>query len=383
MTATKRGSDSTAREAISSEKQSGPTPIPTSGRTWALLLAGAFSALAFVAWAAPAVPLVALDGFALALVLSFPVRLLSRLVPRGPAVAAAFLGLAVLAALALWVLLPMLGDQLEALFGAAPGLVADAQRTLRGLLEPLAERGLLPGAPDDLLADLSADFSSRAQGLAEGLLGGLVGFVPRAFELAVGLLATLVVAAYMLADGRKMKAAYLRVAPKGYCRDARELWDAFGLSFSRYLSGLLFVMAVQGVLSALALWATGVPYAAALGAWVALTAVVPLIGAWVGAVPGVLVALSVSPAAALVAAFLFLAIQQLEGNVLTPRVMGGALGVHPILILLGVIGAGQLAGPNLVINPGFCRVLGEGRSQRPRVALPRAFSKCYRLLATA
>ena len=72
---------------------------------------------------------------------------------------------------------------------------------------------------------------------------------------------------------------------------------------------------------------------------------VPLVGAWIGAVPGILVSLAVSPATAAAVAVLFLIIQQIEGNVLTPRVMGGALRIHPVLILLAVIGGGQLAGP--------------------------------------
>jgi predicted PurR-regulated permease PerM len=102
----------------------------------------------------------------------------------------------------------------------------------------------------------------------------------------------------MLADARKIKAACLRLSPRRYRRDASELWDAFGFSLSRYISGLVLVMVVQGVISALALWILGVPYAAALGLWVALTAVVPLVGAWIGAVPGLLVSLAVSPATA-------------------------------------------------------------------------------------
>ena len=76
-----------------------------------------------------------------------------------------------------------------------------------------------------------------------------------------------------------------------------------------------------------------------------LAAVVPLVGAWIGAVPGILVALAVSPVKALAVAGVFLAIQQIEGNLLTPKVMGGALRIHPVLILLAIIGGGQLAGP--------------------------------------
>lgn len=297
----------------------------------------------------------------MALVLSYPVRLLSRVLPRPLAIATAFGLLLVSIAFTISVLAPPLLEQLPAFLAAAPRLLDGAQQTLEGLLEPIAKRGLLPGTPDEFVAGLASELGLRARASAEGLLGDLLGLARKTLTVVLGALAAGVVAAYMLADGRKMKAAYLRTAPRRYRQDARELWEAFAHSLSRYLNGLLFVMAVQGAVSAVVLWLLGVPYAALLGAWVALTAVVPLLGAWLGAIPAVLVALSVSPAVALLTAIAFVAIQQLEGNLLTPRVMGDALGVHPVLILLAVIGGGQLAGAAGVLlavpTLAACRVL--------------------------
>jgi predicted PurR-regulated permease PerM len=155
----------------------------------------------------------------------------------------------------------------------------------------------------------------------------------------------LFVAAYLLADVRKVKATYLKASPKRYRRDARELWEAFGVSLSRYLGGLLFVVVIQGVLAGLALWVLGVPYAILLGAWVSLTAIIPYLGAFLGGIPAVIVALIFeSPTTAVLTVVAYVLIQQLEGNFLTPRIQGQALHVHPIIVLLAVIGGGQLAG---------------------------------------
>lgn len=323
----------------------GPTPIPVPRRVRNALVAVVLVLLGVLAYAAPAVPLVAAGGFALALALSFPVCVLSRFMPRSAAIAVSFGALGLVALLVFALLVPVLVEQVSALLDAAPHIADRVERTLRSLMQPLAERGLLPGIPDELLAGLAAELFGRAEEFIQGALGRAFRFAGRAVYLAVGVLGALVVASYMLADARKIKAAYLLASPKAYRCDARELWEAFGRSLSRYLSGLLLVMGVQGTLSALALWLLGVPYAAVLGLWVALAAVVPVLGAWIGAVPGVLVALAVSPATAAAVAVLFLAIQQLEGNVLTPRVMGGALRIHPVLILLGVIGAANWPGP--------------------------------------
>ena len=101
---------------------------------------------------------------------------------------------------------------------------------------------------------------------------------------------------------------------------------------------------IQGAISAVSLFLLGVPYALVLGAWVSITAIVPYIGAWIGAVPALLVALTISPTTALWVALLFLAVQQLEGNFLTPKIQGDTLHVHPILVFLAVIVGGGLAG---------------------------------------
>jgi predicted PurR-regulated permease PerM len=74
-------------------------------------------------------------------------------------------------------------------------------------------------------------------------------------------------------------------APKRYRRDARQLWSAFALSFSRYLSGLGLDMLIQGAISAVGLYLLGVPYALLLGTWVSLTAVVPTSGPCSGPCP--------------------------------------------------------------------------------------------------
>lgn len=321
-----------------------PTPIWISGRTRNFIVIGALVLLGFLVWQAPSILFVAAGGMALALVLSFPVRLLSHVMPRPLAIASSFLTLALLTVLGLYYVVPLLVEQLTGLVAAAPDIAMDLERTLRVALEPLDERNVISGTPDEFLASLVQDLPARFRELAESVLGGLVRILRDAFGFAVNLLAALIIAVYLLADVRRLKAAYLRAAPHRYRRDALELWEAFGYSLSRYLSGLAFVAVVQGTLSGIALWILNVPYAPLLGAWVAVTAIIPLLGAWLGAIPAVLIALTVEPIVALLTAILFFAIQQLEGNVLTPRVMGGALGVHPIIILLAVIGAGQLAG---------------------------------------
>jgi predicted PurR-regulated permease PerM len=321
-----------------------PTPIWISKRTRTVLLLAALVALVLLVWAAPSIPVMMLGGFALALIMSFPVRALSRFMPRGLAILVSFLSLVGLVILAFAILVPLLIIQLSSFISTVPDFVSDANEVLRAQLEPLAERGLLPGTPDEFMANLSADLLSRAQGIAEQVLGGLAGFVSGTFSLVLNLFGVVFVAVYMLLNVRSIKVIYLLMVPVRYRRDARDLWDAFAFSLSRFLTGLGLVIAIQGTLSAIALYILGVPYALLLGVWVSISAIIPYLGAWLGAIPAVILALFESPLTAVLTAVVFLLIQQLEGNYLTPRIQGQSLRVPSILVFLAVIAGGEIAG---------------------------------------
>jgi predicted PurR-regulated permease PerM len=300
--------------------------------------------LLLLVWAVPIVLVISLSGFAVALVLSFPVHLLSRFVPRGVAILCAFLILLAVLLVVFYILVPLFLEQMGALISALPGLIQNVERYLIGLLEALDRKDLLPSTPENIAARLGADLRASLGIIPDNVLGSTLGLVFGTFSFALTLFAVIFVATSLLSNVRNFKAAYLTSVPPRYRRDARELWDTLASALSRYVGGLGLVLAIQGALSAMALSLIGVPYALALGAWVSITAVIPYLGAWLGAVPAVLVAFSISPTAVILTALVFLVIQQLEGNVLTPRIQGQTIKVPSVLVFLAVTAGGALAG---------------------------------------
>lgn len=347
------------------------TPIPISARTRAALVAALLLALALVVWIAPSVATVSLGGVTLALLLSFPVRLMSRFIPRWLAIPIAFVSLLALVVLAFLILIPALVSQLAALASTVPVLASGVEENLRDLLELLRDRGVLQERPEDLLSNVSGVALERLQSLAQGLLGGVFGFISGLANAAVQLFGIAFVTVYLLVDADRFRRFFLSVVPASYREDADLLWRQLGISLSRYLGGLSVILAIQGILSAVTLWALDVPYPLLLGAWVSLTAIIPYLGAFLGAIPAIALALTVSPTTAVLAALLFLAIQQLEGNLLTPYIQGQSVRVHPIVVLLAVLFAAEAAGivgiiftvPTLAV----LRVLFDFFSERLRV----------------
>lgn len=321
-----------------------PTPIPISARTRTVIATTLLVALALVVWIAPSVAIVALGGITLALLLSFPVRLMTRFIPRWLAIPVAFLSLVALVVLAFLILIPALISQLAALASTVPALASSVEESFRDLLGMMRDRGLLRAPPESLISDASGVALNRIQSLAQGLVGGVFGFISGAANAAVQLFGIAFVSIYLLVDADRFRRFFLSLVPASYLEDANLLWRQLGTSLSRYLGGLAIILSVQGILSSTALWILGVPFPLLLGAWVSLTAIIPYLGAFLGAIPAIALALTVSPTVALLTALLFLAIQQLEGNLLTPYIQGQSVRVHPIVVLLAVLFAAEAAG---------------------------------------
>lgn len=321
-----------------------PTPIRISSRTRNLILFAIVLALVLTVWAVPYALVISSLGFALALVLSFPVTWLSALMPRGFATLLSVLILLALLVLALLFLVPLIVDQFTELIENLPYLARNLERYLIAVLEPLRKMGLLVRAPQEIASGVGESMRGSLDVIARNALGGALGFVYGTFNFAFTLFGAVFIGISLLASMRSFEASYLSMIPKRYRRDARQLWNDISHSLSRYVGGLSLILLIQGAISAVALYSIGVPYAMALGAWVSVTAVIPYLGAWLGAIPAVVVAFSVSWTAVVLTALTFLVIQQLEGNVLTPKIQGETLDVPAIIVFLAVIVGGGLAG---------------------------------------
>jgi predicted PurR-regulated permease PerM len=320
------------------------THIPISPRTRNVLIAVVAGLFLLLFWKAPALPQLLLSGIAVALVLSFPVNLLSRVIPRGVAIAIVVLALLALLVLAAVVLVPLAVGQLVSLAEQVPRVLDEGYGWARRVVENLDRRGLLDTSPDQAMAQLQSNGAQRVEGLLEAV-------VARAFDTLSGTvggvfstLSIILIAAYLLADGERFKLGIIRFLPVQYRDDALVLWNDVVHALSRYLGGLLVSLTFQGVASTIALTLLGVPFALLLGIWTTLGAIIPFIGSYIGAIPATIIAFTVSPQTGILTALSYVLINFIDGNLIAPRVQGNAIRVSPLLIFLAVIAGGQIAG---------------------------------------
>ena len=315
-----------------------PVPIYITTRLRAVLVAAIVVALVLICWRAPVALAVFLIGLLLALILSFPLRPLERVLPRGQAVAAVVGGAVLLLVLVAAYVVPRLLEEL-------PGYVATlSEFQARAATTPPAAAAPLPPLADLLLAWVLSALAAGARDEVRAVLGGVVDALAGVIGLLFYGFSLLMVTIYALADARRFEAAYLRAVPRRRRRDARELWRTLGDTLARILGAALISNTVQGLMAFVFLTLIGVPYAALLGAVMWVTAFIPYFGSWLGGIPAFLVALTVSPTAAALTAAAYFTINLTDGNILTPRLQGGALRLHPLVVLLAILAAGQLFG---------------------------------------
>lgn len=328
--------------------------------------------LAFAALSATRATTMLVGGAALALLLSLPLARLQRVMPRRFAIPVLLLSVLLLIVLVLFFLLPALAVQISGLVVDVPAMGRELNQRLTGLFNELASRGLAPADTEAMMQRFQSDSISRLGSIAGDIASrGLVG-VQMVAGMFIGVLGALFIAIYLLVDAPNMRARLVGSTPEHYRADVGDLWDAAAQQLSRYFASMVVVAIIQAVVASAFLSALGVPYAIVLGTWIGATSTIPYIGTWFGGIPAIAVASLQSPARGLTVFVLFFLSTTVIGNAITPRIQGAAVNVHPVLVLLTVIAAGEwfgllgmfLAVPALAIG----RVLFDFLRLRVRVA---------------
>jgi predicted PurR-regulated permease PerM len=204
-----------------------------------------------------------------------------------------------------------------------------------------------PGVVD---SDLQTWIAVNAQAALGGLpvaLTGLLVFVDFATSLLGGFLTVLLtvfLALYLTIDAPRMRDYLVVFWPRSRQPQVARLANEMGARLGHWAIGQAVLCMVIGGGAWLGLQLIGVPYAALLGLVWALAEFVPGIGPFLSAIPSILLGFTVSPAIGVTAAVFSLAWSQVENNVITPRVMGSAVELHPLVILVALIVGSELLG---------------------------------------
>ena len=195
-----------------------------------------------------------------------------------------------------------------------------------------------------------------------GILTVTWGAATSVLAVLVDVLLGLVFALYLLAK-KEVVAAHLKklvvtVLPQKKAQRLLSIASLTNQTFTNFVSGQLTEAVIIGVLCFFGMLILGIPYAGAVSAFVALAALVPIFGAWIGGGLGAILILLAEPGKALWFILFLLVLQQVEGNLIYPKVVGKSVGLPGLLVLMAVtIGGGAFGVLGMLFSVPVCAVL--------------------------
>jgi predicted PurR-regulated permease PerM len=260
-------------------------------------------------------------------------------VPRGVAAGIVVVALVVVAAWALAAAVPRLAHDVTRFVEAAPGALATLEAWVRRHVEQRGWGAMLGSGGSG--ADQTAAVFDKLRGAALGLLGGVFSNLG---QLA-GLVLLPVLALYLLADADAVQTSALRFVPKEFRPQAMRFLRAVDPALRAYVRGQSLVCLIMGTALAIILQLLGFPVALLLGVVVGVAEVVPFLGFWIAAIAIVLAGFTTGPALAAWGLASYIAVNNLMGYFVTPRLLGHEVKMHPFVVTLSILGGTALLGP--------------------------------------
>ncbi len=201
----------------------------------------------------------------------------------------------------------------------------------------------------------SIDWAGITKKAGDWFLGGIGGavntiatVVTRTFSALVTALVSIIFSIYLLSGKEKLMAQTGRVArhylkPRWFQR-LRYVIEVLDNSFHRFIVGQCTEAVILGLLCTAGMMLLRFPYATMIGTLIGFTALIPIAGAYIGAGVGAFMIFTVSPIQALFFLIFIVVLQQLEGNIIYPRVVGSSLGLPGIWVLAAITVGGGLLG---------------------------------------
>ena len=295
-------------------------------------------------------------GFALAFVLNRPCQFFFRQYSRlwgretggarALAVVTSYLALVVVIAAIFSFVVPKLVVSLQTFAGNLSGYITNIQNWLNQLAAYLHL--------DMEALDLSS-LNQTLEGLFKQALGVLSSLGPRLLEVTTGIVSVvvtgvlaLVFSIYML-SGRETLLGQCRRVLRAYvpARFADPITDVIHLTsdtFTKFVTGQLIEACILGGLCTVGMLFIQADYAPLIGVTIGASAIIPVAGAYIGALISAMLLLMVSPLKALIFLIFLVVLQQIEGNVIYPKVVGSSIGLPGIWVLAAVTVGGGLLG---------------------------------------
>lgn len=177
------------------------------------------------------------------------------------------------------------------------------------------------------------------------ILGSLIAKVASSiWNIVLGL----IVSIYLLIDKEKLSALSKKITyaifPEVAANKVIEITHRSNDTFGKFLSGKILDSSIIGILTFIVLTIFKMPYILLISVIIGVTNIIPFFGPFIGAIPSFIIILFISPTKALWFLLIILIIQQIDGNIIGPKILGDSIGISAFWILFSILVAGKLLG---------------------------------------
>lgn len=198
------------------------------------------------------------------------------------------------------------------------------------------------------LTDLVPDLISYLRNFAANMVPAIYSVSVWIANWIVNLLLVLIVSVYILYDKKQLMRASWRIVyafvPSKHIPACHEILEECNRLFSNFVVGKFIDSLIIGVLCFLLMTLLRLPYALLISVTVGITNMIPYFGPFIGAIPGILILLFIRPYKALIFAIMILCLQQFDGLILGPKILGESTGMKPLWIIFAITVGGSMFG---------------------------------------
>lgn len=286
-----------------------------------------------------------------------PVRLLARYIPLSLSIIIVYLAVIGIIFLFSWLIWPPIREQSITLVNNFPDIIESIQNWLADVQRhPWVKN--ISQEESFSTENISSQLSTTLGDLLNSIVGSVKSFfnIAMNFFLLLGLVPFIIY--YMLKEGHKFPLLVLKFIPTRFHGEALPAMKDIDTSIGSFILSKLITSLIIGALTFSGYLIIDLPYPLLLALVAAITNIIPYLGPLLAAVPTVIVALTVSPVAVLQVGAIIVISNQIESNLIGPKIMGKQLNVHPLTIMMLVIGAGAILGPlgMVIVVPAYAIV---------------------------
>lgn len=272
------------------------------------------------------------------------IRIKKFKVKRPLAITVVFLLLISVLGLVISFFIPRLIEQIKSLVVGLPGYLSELQRFLAQLFNNSHIDWLQKVDLHSYMNKFEGSLTSVLKKFILSLTTSLGSVIGTITSVTVTLVTVPFILFYMLKDGEKLVPTVEKFFPEHNRSKVARLLHEMSATLSRYISGQMIECLFVGTFSAIGYSITGIPYALLVGLFAGITNIIPYLGPYIGLMPALFLAFSKSLPTVFWVIVVCIVVQQLDGNLVYPNVIGKSLHLHPLTIIIILLVAGNIAG---------------------------------------